>query len=606
MTNIKSLPIRKEVPINETWDLSAIFKDEKALKESQAELTEKTKVFKELYQGKLKQSKDSDFILQAIQDYEKLYFIAIHINAYASLDFSTDMRNAKLGKLNQEVNLLLADFFANTSFVDSELALIDDQIIEEAIKKTSHYKHYLKNKLEDKKYLLSAETEEVLAALSPTLNLPENLYETIKAQDMFFSDFEVNGNTYPLSYVAYENNYAFDKNPEIRRKSFSAFSETLEKYHHVNAELMLGEFTKKHILSKLRGFKNATEADLYTQKSNRELYDRQIDILMNELAPHMQRYAKLIQKVHGLEEMHYADLLTPIDPDYEPDASIESAKKYISDAMQFMGQDYHDMVMASFPERWIDFAQNQGKSTGGFCASVPGVHPYILLNWSGKLSEVFTLAHELGHACQSILVEKNNRPLEQEMPFYLIESPSTAHELLLVRSLLEQNSDPRFKRFVLSSMIGKTYFHNAVTHLLEGAFQRDVYDRIANNEQLSADDLDSIFYHNLKKFWGDAVILDKGCEKTWMRQSHYYRNLYSYTYSASLVVSTDFYLSLEKDSEKQIKNWMKYLKTGGPLSVIEQAKIIGVDLTTEKPLRNMIAFIGKSIDEMEELSRIIL
>ena len=155
-------------------------------------------------------------------------------------------------------------------------------------------------------------------------------------------------------------------------------------------------------------------------------------------------------------------------------------------------------------------------------------------------------------------------------------------------------------------MIGKTYFHNAVTHLLEGAFQRDVYDCIANNEQLSADDLDSIFYHNLKKFWGDAVILDKGCEKTWMRQSHYYRNLYSYTYSASLVVSTDFYLSLEKGSEKQIKNWMEYLKTGGPLSVIEQAKIIGVDLTTEKPLRNMIAFIGKSIDEMEELSRIIL
>ena len=129
--------------------------------------------------------------------------------------------------------------------------------------------------------MLSTETEEVLAALSPTLNLPENLYETIKAQDMVFSDFEVNGNPYPLSYVAYENNYAFDKNPEIRRKSFSVFSETLEKYHHVNAELMLGEFTKKHILSKLRGFKNATEADLYTQKSNRELYDRQIDILMN-------------------------------------------------------------------------------------------------------------------------------------------------------------------------------------------------------------------------------------------------------------------------------------------------------------------------------------
>ncbi len=602
MSEIKSLPNRTAVPVEETWDLSAIFENDQACRDAQKELKQRVDSFKQKYQEKLKDSKDSQFILEAIQEYENIYEMAYRIYSYVNLAFTVDMRNPELGKWMQEANLLLADYTSNTSFFDSELALLDAEVFQKTIEATTQYKNYLKNKFDAKKYLLSAETEKVLAALAPSLNLPYQLYETIKAQDMTFSDFTANGNTYPLSYVTYENNYAEDPDPQIRRNAFAAFSETLEKYHHVNAELMLGQFTQKHILAKLRGFANATEASLYEQKSSRELYDRQIDLIMQELAPHMRRYAKLIQKVHGLQEMHYADLLAPLDPHYEPDASIEAAKKYISDAMQFMGQEYHDMVMAGFPERWIDFAQNQGKSTGGFCAGVPKAHPYILLNWSGKLSEVFTLAHELGHAAQDILIAKENRLLEQQMPFYLIESPSTAHELLLVRSLLTQNDDPRFKRFVIASMVGKTYYHNAVTHLLEGAFQREVYDLIADHQQLTAEDLDRIYYDQLKKFWGDAVILDPGCEKTWMRQPHYYMDLYSYTYSASLVVSTDFYLSLAENSEQQIQNWFKYLKTGGPLTVTEHAQIIGVDLTTEKPLRNMIDFIGKLIDQMEELS----
>ena len=132
-------------------------------------------------------------------------------------------------------------------------------------------------------------------------------------------------------------------------------------------------------------------------KSTRELYDRQIDLIMNELAPHMRRYARLIQKTYNLDEMHFSDLLLPLDPDYSPAISIKDSEQFISDAIQIMGNDYHDMIMASYPERWIDFAQNVGKSTGGFCTMAPAAHPYILLNWSGKLSEVFTLAHELGH-----------------------------------------------------------------------------------------------------------------------------------------------------------------------------------------------------------------
>lgn len=592
------LPPRNEVPLETTWNLNDIFADDETCKKAQETLKSSVQEFAASFQGKIKDTTNPEFLLKVIRKYEEIYTLAVRISAYVSLAFSVDMRNNDLGKWSQETELLFADFAAQTSFFDSELAELDTAIIEQAISETDSYKYYLTEKLAQKPYLLQSETEKVLAALSPIANLPYSVYETIKAQDMEFPDFEANGKTYPLSYVTYETKYAGEKDTDIRRNAFKAFSETLELYHNTNAALMLGTFTYKDTLAKLRGFKDGSEQSLFEQKSSRELYDRQIDLIMAELAPHMRKYAALIQKEYDLKEMHYADLLLPLDPDFQQEVSIEQAKDYISDAIQIMGTEYHDMIMHSFPERWIDFAQNIGKSTGGFCSGVPLTHPYILLNWSGQLSEVFTLAHELGHAAQDLLVAQNNTVLEQVMPFYLIESPSTFHELLLADSLLKKNEDPRFKRWVISSMINNTYFHNAVTHLLEGAFQRIVMDNISNGEQLSASDLDRIYLGVLKEFWGDAIVYDAGCEKTWMRQPHYYMDLYSYTYSASLVVSTDFYLRLNENPAANAEKWITYLKTGGPLSVTEHAKLAGVDLTTAAPLRNMIAFIGDLIDQL--------
>ncbi|NLJ70279.1 MAG: oligoendopeptidase F [Clostridiaceae bacterium] len=611
---IQALPLRSEIPVAETWDVNAIFSTDDECRTAQTGLKEKTQSFVDKYKTKIKTTTDPQFLLTGIADYEQIIILINNIDTYISLQFAVDMRNDHLGKRLQEFQLLAAEINSELSFFSSELAETEQQVIEQAIEQTENYKQYLSDQLAYQKYLLKPQTERVLAALAPTLNLPETIYETAKAQDMDFPDFEVNGKSYPLSYVLYETKYSAVSDTEIRRNAFKAFSATLQKYHNINAEILLANFTYKETMAKLRGFKNATEAALFYQKSSRELYDRQIDLIMNELAPHMRRYAKLIQKAYNLEEMHFADLLLPLDPEFSPPVSIKDSEQYISDAIQIMGKDYHDMIMASFPERWIDFAQNIGKSTGGFCTMAPAAHPYILINWSGQLSEVFTLAHELGHAAQDILVSQNNSFLEAEMPFYLVEVPSTTHELLLSDSLLKKNDDPRFRRWVISSMIGNTYYHNAVTHLHEACFQRTVMDRIAAGEQLSANDLDNIFRELLEQFWGDAVIIDPGAEKTWMRQPHYYANLYSYTYSASLVVATDFFIKLNQNSAsepanskenhlaQQVEKWLKFLRTGGPLDVIEHAKILDVDLTTDQPLRNMINFIGEMISELEKLS----
>ena len=335
---------------------------------------------------------------------------------------------------------------------------------------------------------------------------------------------------------------------------------------------------------------------------DRELYDRQIDLIMEELAPHMRKYAKLIQKIHNLDEMTFMDLKLAVDPEFEPKISIEEARTYVEEALSLFGEDYLNMVKRAFDERWIDFVQNKGKSTGAFCSSPYGSHPFILISWTEMMKEVFVLAHELGHAGHFYLAHKHNNIFNTRPSKYLIEAPSTMNEMLMANYLMRNTEDKRMKRWVLSIIISRTYYHNFVTHLLEAAFQREVYRIIDDGGPIHAELLNKFKRKVLEKFWGDVVIINEGAELTWMRQPHYYMGLYPYTYSAGLTIATEVNKRILSEGQKAIDDWLEVLKSGGIYTPIEFAKKVGVDITTEKPLLNTIEYIGEIIDEIIELT----
>ena len=201
--------------------------------------------------------------------------------------------------------------------------------------------------------------------------------------------------------------------------------------------------------AKLRGFDSVFDSLLFEQEVSREMYDRQLDLIMERLAPHMRRYAKLLQKVYGLERMTSADLKLSIDPDYVPSVTIEESKEYIEKGLAILGEDYVEMIRTAYRERWVDFAQNQGKSTGGFCASPYGSHSFILLSWHNQMADVFTLAHELGHAGHFKACNGAQSVYDVDVSTYFVEAPSTMNELLMAHYLLKTNPDKRFRRWVL-------------------------------------------------------------------------------------------------------------------------------------------------------------
>ena len=593
---------RQEIPVELTWDLTHLFANEADFLKALDELKAGTKQLEQSYQGKLASATDPDWILEAVQTLEKLLIQFDRAGTYASIAVSVDMTDDALQHQSLAFEALAAELASRLSFFESDLMMLDEVLLKEAGRRNPAYTVFFNDLLRRKKHRLTPETEKVLAALSPALSLPFTTYEQAKHADMPFQPFHAGGKDYPLSFVLYENVYQYDRDAEVRRQSFTAFSEVLRQYQNTFAAIYNGEVQKQKSLSRLRGYDSVFDYLLDEQKVDRTLYNRQIDLIMTELAPHMRRYAKLLQQAYELDEMTFADLKIALDPDYDPQMSIDGAKELIGEALAVMGTDYQQTALRAFSERWVDFAQNIGKSTGGFCASPFGVHGYILLSWTERLSEVFTLAHEIGHAMHFILAQANQPYLACEPSLYFTEAPSTINEMLLASALLKKQTEPRMKRWVLSSLIQNTYFHNFVTHLLEAAFQRDVYQRVDQGEQLQAADLNAIKRDVLQSFWGDAVTINEGAELTWMRQPHYYMGLYPYTYSAGLTLATVASKAMETEGGQAVQSWLKALKAGGSVDPLGFARLAGVAIETDVPLRETIASIGSIIDQISQLS----
>ena len=589
---------RSEVPVELTWDLSLLYKtEEDMLADVEKAKTLAAEIVK--FKGKLNSAKAINDCLSLL---ENLRIIVDHVGNYTDLAAETDHTDSELMERADRITSIINALYTDITFIDNEIIRADDAVIKAAMDENDAHRRYLGEILKNKPHQLSDETEETLSALSQTLNASYETYLAAKLADMKFPDFEVDGQKYPLGYSLFEDDYEYDSRTPVRRAAFRAFHDKLKEYRNVTATAYNQCVRYEKSLADIRHFDSVFDMLLFNQKVSKDLYNRQIDLITEKLSVHMRKYAALIKKLYKLDKMTYADLKLPIDPDYSPKVTLEEAKEYCVKGLSIMGDEYVKMVEEAFDNRWFDLANNEGKCTGGFCASPYQKNSYILLSFNGRMSDVFTMAHELGHAGHFRACSNAQSVFDTDVSGYYVEAPSTMNELLLAHYLIKTNDDPRFRRWVLANMVGNTYYHNFVTHLLEAAYQREVYKIMEEGGSVQADTLDRIFRDVLTKFWGDEVELTDGAELTWMRQPHYYMGLYSYTYSAGLTIATEVCERIEKEGAKAVEDWKRGLAMGAKLDPLEFAQNAGVDISTDAPLLDTIEIIGKYIDEIIKLS----
>lgn len=584
---------RSEFPENELWDLTALYQDQEDFLRAIEKAREDIQKFVRDYQGKLSTFEDFE---RAFAELEQIYIQISHIGNYGFMPQTTDFGDESFAQIAQAAMEFETEANVALSFFDDALIGADEAVLEK-LGQEPHLTSAIRQAKIKKAHYLGADVEKALTNLGEVFYSPQDIYTKMRAGDFAMADFEVDGKVYKNSFVTYENFYQNHENAEIREKAFRSFSEGLRQHQNTAAAAYLAQVKSEKLLADMKGYDSVFDYLLAEQEVDRSMFDRQIDLIMSEFAPVAQKYLKHVAKVNGLEKMTFADWKLDLDSELNPEVSIDDAYDLVMKSVEPLGQEYCQEVARYKEERWVDFAANAGKDSGGYAADPYRVHPYVLMSWTGRMSDVYTLIHEIGHSGQFIFSDNHQSYFNAHMSTYYVEAPSTFNELLLSDYLERQFDNPRQKRFALAHRLTDTYFHNFITHLLEAAFQRKVYTLIEEGGTFGASKLNAIMKEVLTEFWGDAVEIDDDAALTWMRQAHYYMGLYSYTYSAGLVISTAGYLHLKND-ENGAHDWLELLKSGGSKTPLESAMTIGADISTDKPLRDTIQFLSDTVDQI--------
>jgi oligoendopeptidase F len=590
---------RSEVPVDETWRLDDMFQSMEAW---EAELAAVERIIPQVaeFQGRLG---DGASVLRKC--YETVELLARRfekISTYAYLRFSEDGTNPVGQELMGRTMAAQARLDSAIAFMRPEILSLPDGTIEGYFSEEpglETFRRRLELILSDRPYVLSAETETAIAALREVLDAPEMVYEWTKTSDISFEPaVDSEGHEVPVSFATYEEILEVSPDAALRRSAYTSFSRGLARYQNALAGTFAAEVKKNVALARIRGYESATHMFLHQQEVPVEVYHNLLDVIEEGLAPHMRRYVDLRRRVLGLDKIMYCDIEAPLDPDFMPEISYEEGARLIIDSVAVMGAEYADIIRVALEDRWIDRADNIGKSTGAFCTSTYDVHPYILATWGESMRSVFTIAHELGHAVQSVLASSNQRFVNVEPSLVFIEAPSTLNELLLAEHILESADDFRMRRWVLMQLLG-TYYHNFVRHLLEAELVKRIYAHAEAGRPITAALLSAEKGDILESYWDGVVEIDDGAKLTWMRQPHYYAGLYSYTYSAGLTCATVVAQSVREEGSRAAERWVNVLKQGGSMAPLELMKTAGVDLEDAATIGDAVNYVGRIVDEVD-------
>ena len=595
-SRLKKRLTRAEVPEHLTWNLSDIFPDDAAWEK---ELMAVVADFATVTQYKGRFAEGPAVLLACLEAMEALSSRVARVISYASFKQSGDGTDPANQMAMGRAAAMAAQLGAATSFMRSEALGLPEGTLERYLEEEPRlhdFERLIHKMIAEKPYMLHPETEMALASLNEVLSSPSLIYNRSKAADMTFAPvLDSEGVSHPMSFAMYEEAYENSPDVVLRRNAYASFTEGLKAYQNTYGATWGTEVKKQVILAKLRGYESATQMLLAGQEVSLEVYHNLHNIILTELAPHMRRYAELRKQVLGLDKLLYCDIEAPLDPDFSPATTFQEASGIILNGLSVLGEEYAAIIAEGLQNRWIDLADNIGKSTGAFCSTVPGVHPYVLTTWTDNMRSALLLSHELGHGGHGVLSQRNQRLSNARTSMFFSEAPSTINELLVGNYIQSQSDDPRMRRWLAMQLL-MTYHHNFVRHLIEGELQRRIYVLAEQGQPITATVLSRVQGEILEEFWGDTVEIDDGARLTWMRQPHYYMGLYPYSYSAGLTVGTTVAQAILEEGQPAVERWLKVLKAGGTVPPMELAKMAGVDMTKPEAIRKAVAYVGSLVD----------
>ncbi len=483
------------------------------------------------------------------------------------------------------------------AFLPPQILAMEEEKLEEFLKDPAmeEYRHFIENIRRTGKHTLSEDNERILALLSEAAATPSETADMFSDVDLTFPDVvTASGSQLPVTHATF-GVLREDRDRCVRQQAFEQYLGAYRSFENTLATLYGGSIKLDVFKARVRNYSGSIDAALDADNVPVAVYENLIETVRSYL-PYMKRYLELRRKALGVEKLHMFDLYVPLVPERNEEVSFDQAKEMVLRAVRPFGEEYLGIIRRAFDERWIDVYENRGKSAGAFSCGVYGVHPYVLLNFAGRLEDAFTLAHELGHSLHSCFSDASQSYVNHEYSIMVAEVASTVNEIMLCRSLLENSTGPA--RASLLNRLLEGFRTTVFRQTLFAEFEMEAHRMYESGEPVTAKTLNAL-YHRLNAIYYPGVELDPVTDVEWARIPHFYRPFYVYQYATGYCSAVSIAESVLNGSGAE--SYLDFLRMGGSRYPLDELKEAGVDLEDPGSLKSALDVFAQTVSELEEL-----
>ena len=600
-SEVSSLPVRDKIEDKYKWDLTHIYKNdeewEKEFKGVESDISGYEK-----FKGIL--SKSSDNLLKCFQFDDAIGMKLEKLYLYAMLSKDSDMRVTKYQAMEERIKSLHSKAAAAGSFIRPELLQIPDKTLLQMVKSNEElnlYRHTINDLLRTKTHTLSKEQEQLLALSSEITQTPYNTYSMFTNADIKFPKIsDDSGKDIEISHARY---YAsmYSKDREFRQRAFENYYKPFLQYANTFSSLFNGNLKTNIFNSVARKYKSALEAALDKFNIPVSVYKNVIDTANNNLKP-LHRWAALKKELLGIKELHpYDAYVTLFNNINELKYPYDKAKEIVLDSLKPLGEEYLNILNTAFNNRWIDVYETQAKRSGAYSSGTTfGVHPYVLLNWTDLLNDVFTLTHEMGHNMHSHFTGVSQPYPYANYSIFLAEVASTFNESLLLDHLISNASAREDKLYFLEKYLNNitlTFYRQ----VMFAEFEMIVYEKTESGIALTPDILCELYGSLYLKYWGPEMVVDNEERYTWARVPHFYYNFYVYQYATGFSASEVLARKVKTEGKPAVEKYLNFLKAGSSNYPINILKDAGVDMSSPEAVLSTTQKMNELLNEVESL-----
>lgn len=595
-----TIPSRADADPRYTWNLADIFPTDEDWQAAYAAAQRSPEKLRS-YEGKLS---DAKTLLEFLRYSDELSVVLDRLGNYAQRKADEDTRSAAY----QEMSALFLNLAIETSraaaFSTPEILSIPDETLEGFFREEpalSQYRLLIDRVLRQRSHVLSPEGEALLAAAGQLGQSPDDIFSYLNDADMRFADvLDSEGVTHAVTHGSFS---ALLQSPDrtLRRAAFESLYSVYGQFRNTSAALLSAQMKQLQFFADARRYGSALEASLDENEVPAEIYHSLITAVRDGF-PAMHRYVSLRKRLLGLDELHFYDLYTPIVAGQDIQVSYDEAWETALEALAPLGEDYLSLLREGRENRWIDVYENQGKRSGAYSASVYGVHPYVLLNYTGKLDDMFTLVHEMGHSLHSCLSNRTQPVTYAHYVIFVAEVASTCNEALLMRHLLSKTTDPERRAYLINHFL-EQFRTTLYRQTLFAEFELWCSEQIRTGQALTAESLSARYAELCREYYGEEIVLDEQIALEWARIPHFYYDFYVYQYATGFSAAVALSERILREGEPAVRDYLAFLSGGSSKDPVSLLRGAGVDMSSPEPVRLALRQFSDLVDELEQLTK---